>query len=177
MASCLAYPGCEMFNRTARAELIVFLIGIFALMLGVEVYFAFRNPQQLHILTLLNSHVLVADYKAREFSNYFGSAPTAIHAFVFSIFTALCFGLTQFFIKIACLMWASIDLAFEFLQALRNCPDALRDINNTPSNFICLYIESGVFDWFDVGSILLGVCCSYAVLTRVSRNSKSWSLE
>lgn len=81
---------------THPAKINIAILGTFSLLLGVGIYIFFRDPQKLY----LANYLLLPDQSVASLVILFpswiswltGSLPTAIHAFAFSLFTALIIG-------------------------------------------------------------------------------------
>lgn len=151
-----------MFSSIARQKCFIFLCGAAVLMLGVFTYLLIRDPASLYIskfipvLNKLQSNASPPKWIVIVTNSF----PTFSHAFSFSIYTALTIDQTRKNILISCVFWCATGSFFEIIQA-SNLPFC----NANQINLLCKYIESGVFDWTDLFSIIIGSTMAYLLLT------------
>jgi hypothetical protein len=151
------------------------LLACFSLMIGLATYLLVRDLRSLHLNTLftLPGHALsLTDLVPRPVLMAFGSIPTAIHVFAFSLLTALALGEKRSTPLLACVSWVLIGVGFELLQYPEDCPEFFRYGNEVLRGNLCAYVAAGVFDWWDVGANLAGTAVAYLLLRRFS--NKSW---
>ncbi len=162
-----------MIKNTARINIAV--LGALSMLAGGAIYLFARDPQKLY----LANYLLLPDESATALiksipgwiSWLTGSLPTAIHAFAFSLFTALIFRLNTSTIAISCVAWLVIDSVFELLQILKpiSCLSSFND--RGIGGLFCGYITNGVFDWNDMFSILVGCILAYLTLWHLAKHS------
>ena len=160
---------------THPAKINIAILGTFSLLLGVGIYIFFRDPQKLY----LANHLLLPDQSEASLVNLFpswiswltDSLPTAIHAFAFSLFTALIFRLNTSTIAISCVAWLVIDWVFELLQIFKPTSCLFSFNDGGIGGLFCGYIAYGVFDWNDMFSIFVGCILAYLTLWHLAKHS------
>ena len=127
-----------------------FGIGAAALILGVAYYAAFRQPESVLFLDMLN---------IKGFRSYYGEIPaffpSFIHTFSFSLMTSAIVWNNKHHILQVCISWMIINVAFECAQLM-------------PSNFVW----GGVFDFWDIGAVLSGGICALIFIFLLKRRQK-----
>jgi hypothetical protein len=157
-----------------HAELKAALLAVCALATGATVYLLIRDPRSLCLNSLVAIPTLphyASDYVPQELISLSESLPTAAHAFGFSLLTGVALGLKRVHSVVACVSWVVIDTAFECSQALGRCSEGLLHAELKLTRFFCAYIAGGVFDWLDVGSIMLGAGTAYLWLQHLSNKA------
>ncbi len=147
------------------------IFSIISLVIGVLLYLITRKLDSLYLSNALHFHNLPAWFPnliSDELKLLFGSLPTAIHVFSFSILTALSLGLKERNILTACIIWAVINIGFEAIQILDSCP-LIFQAENIFNYTLCAYISNGVFDWFDVASALIGAAFAYVLMSKCTK--------
>jgi hypothetical protein len=94
-----------------------------------------------------------------------------MHVFSFILLTAGVSSCRKKGYRIICLSWLLIDSAFEFGQkylkhSIKNLPDWFDGIPILEA--VKSYFIFGVFDYFDLISIVLGTVAAYIVLIKIS---------
>lgn len=147
----------------------IFFFGIASILIGVIYYFVFRDHSSLLMARFFPFDRLLLNYSFRYnlpwTNGILNSLPTFIHAFSFSLFTALVTDLTNRSIFYSCITWAAVDICFEIVQIIKipDCPE------NPLSSIACNYVANGVFDWNDLYSIILGSLLAWVTLKHVSQ--------
>jgi hypothetical protein len=145
-----------------------------ALSIGISVYLFFRDTRELYIIEAF--HIPLISFRSLLPDNLklvTASLPTATHAFALSLLTAPLLRSRRHPVGLACLLWACIDTAFEFLQLAHSCPSALSRSGDAFSAVACAYIANGTFAWLDVFSIWLGAAMAYWTLSWLVSESET----
>ncbi len=162
-----------MIKNTVRINIAV--LGALSMLAGGAIYLFARDPQKLY----LANYLLLPDESATAYiksipswiSWLTDSFPTAIHAFAFSLFTALIFRLNIYTITISCAVWLVIDWLFELLQILKPTTCSFLFNDGGIRDLFCNYIANGVFDWNDMFSIFVGCILAYLTLWHFAKHS------
>lgn len=158
----------NIWGRDINSKLKAFTYGFIGLVIGIAVYLFVRDPRILYLNNFLDIPFISinqADNITFFMNVYTGSIPTAVHAFAFSIFTALALGTNRKNIVLASIVWAVIDIFFEILQTIKDCSFILG--KHILGDFLCAYISSGTFDWLDIASIILGSFFAYYLMCNL----------
>ena len=164
-------------NRPAvSTEAGLTLLGFAALVIGLALYFVVRDPASIYALSSINLSIEHTEntWPSVENSPFFelvaGSLPSALHAFSFSLITAVAVGVTACSARIVCTYWAGIDIAFESLQA-REYFCGQNAATTNVSDISCLL--QGRFDWFDIAAVFVGTLIAYYFLTSFLKTSRT----
>jgi len=136
---------------------LLFLAGC-ALGIGASVYVFIRGPETLYVLQWFGDLPRLAPWvhASGDLRALVSMLPSATHAFAFSLLTALLLQPGRYAVIHACLLWGIIDSAFECLQAGKSFLGA-HGADELLPRVAHAYIANGVFDWFDIGAIWIGV--------------------
>ena len=96
-----------------------------------------------------------------RWNSYFLWFPTFIHTFLFSILSWWAMGFK--YPKLSIVFWTTINLVAEFGQSIEksffeNFPPILKN-----------YFQRGIFDWWDIISILGGAFFAYIVILKLEK--------
>jgi hypothetical protein len=163
-------------NDVAFKQGPLFLLAVCTFGLGCGLYLFVRGPETLYIARIIEGPSFALGLRLgipHQLTNVVGSLPTAIHAFSFSLITALLLHPSRHTIWRACLYWACIDSGFEFLQSVHSCPFGLSMVDNAFVRIACAYVSNGSFDWLDIASIWIGAGMSFLALNLFVRDRKT----
>ena len=96
-----------------------------------------------------------------EIAKYFLWFPTFIHPFLFSLLTWWAMGFT--YPKTSILFWLSLNMLAELGQSIE------LDFYHDSPPLIRHYFSSGVFDWFDMISIIFGAVSAYLFILKFEK--------
>tara|TARA_Y100000031_G_C8235547_1_gene393037 strand:- start:751 stop:1260 length:510 start_codon:yes stop_codon:yes gene_type:complete len=144
-------------------------IGGFLLVVGSLIYIFDRNPDQVWFLYTFDLSHLIGNESRGIFGKIGQNLPAFIHVFSFSLISG---GLlpspskTNYFI--VCLLWALVDISFEFFQSynkflFRIIPKWFTGIPFFEN--IENYFQNGTFDYLDILYIAIGSISAYLVLS------------
>lgn len=141
--------------------------GAFALLLGVLVYLADRDPAHAALIPAIPRLGSL-----QLFGTVGGWLPSLLHPFAFALFTAALQPSGASPAYWACALWWAIGVAFEAAQspALGSALRPMLDLLPLPSEWIAAvgrYMSFGTFDAADVIATTAGACAAAAVLRSI----------
>lgn len=145
MATRLRIPPAAAAAAALQRAGPLMLVGLLALLLGVLVYQPLRTAWPSALPSWLS-----------------GSAPSLLHAFAFTLWTALALDARGSRLWAVALGWGLLETAIEALQH-----PALHAL--LPAWFAARW--GGVFDWLDIAAALLGCVLAAVLLTWRSRRT------
>ena len=140
------------------------LIGLIALFVGLMVYLGDRHPEQTYFIYKIDSTISLHHVLPPLFGPLGKILPAFVHVFSFALLTAGILACNKRGCVVACIVWLSVDVAFELGQKF-----GVWTSNLVPSWFegISLlentgnYFTFGTFDFMDLTAIVVGSLAAY----------------
>ena len=153
---------------TAKANMVLILIGAVALLLGSLVYLVDRPPEHTYFVYASKINISLFDKVPNLFGAVGHSLPAFLHVFSFILITAALLSPQKSGCFVVCFSWVFIDSFFELSQkysalTLKIMPNWFSDIPFLENS--ANYFRNGTFDIFDLAAITLGGIIAYFVLT------------
>ena len=143
-------------------------IGCTLLLLGVLIYMLDRNSEQVFFIYAFKLPYFHHPEYRKMFGEVSMSLPSFLHGCSFSLLTCAFLPLqNKRNCFIVCLIWAIIDILFEFGQLIK--PFTSTDIppflsNNKVFMVTINYFRYGTFDYMDILFAILGCVCAYFII-------------
>ena len=145
------------------------LVGLMALFAGLMVYLVDRPPDQTYFIYKIDSVLSLHHVLPPLFGPLGKTLPAFVHVFAFALLTTGILACKRKGCMIACLVWLSIDVAFEMGQKFAVWSSSLVPgwfegiplLENTVNYFIL-----GSFDFMDLAAIVAGSLAAYLTMMR-----------
>ena len=145
------------------------IIGLMALFVGLMVYLVDRPPDQTYFIYKIDSAISLHQVLPPLFGPLGKILPAFVHVFSFTLLTAGILACHKRGCIIVCLVWLSVDVAFELGQKFGVWSSSL-----TPSWFGGIpllentlnYFMLGTFDFMDLTAIVAGSLVAYLTMMR-----------
>jgi len=143
------------------------IIGLIALFVGLIVYLVDRPPDQTYFIYKIDSAISLHHFLPCLFGPLGKILPAFVHVFSFALLTAGILACHKRGCIVACLVWLSVDVAFELGQKF-----GMWSSNLVPSWFEGIplldntvnYFTSGTFDFMDLAAIVVGSLVAYLTM-------------
>jgi len=144
-------------------------VGLIALFFGLTVYLIDRSPEQTYFIYKIDSAISLHDILPPLFGPLGKILPAFVHVFSFALLTAGILACNKRGCVVACIVWLSVDVAFELGQKF-----GVWTSNLVPSWFEGIpllentgnYFMSGTFDFIDLTAIAAGSLVAYLTMMR-----------
>lgn len=154
------------------------MVGLISLLVGVTVYLIDRSPGHTYFISRTGSTISLHHVLPPLFGYFAGSLPAFVHVFAFALLTSGILACKRKGCLIACIVWLSVDGAFELGQKFGGWSSSL-----VPSWFEGIpllentvnYFALGTFDFMDLAAIVVGSVAAYLTMMCTSeRRALSW---
>jgi hypothetical protein len=143
------------------------LVGLIALFVGLTVYLVDRPPEQTYFIYKIDSAISLHHVLPPLFGPLGKILPAFVHVFSFALLTAGILACKRKGCVLACLVWLSVDVAFELGQKFGVWSSSL-----VPSWFEGIpllentvnYFTFGTFDFMDLTAIAVGSLAAYITM-------------
>lgn len=143
--------------------------GLIALFVGLTVYLIDRSPEQTYFICKIDSAISLHHVFPTLFGPLGKILPAFVHVFSFALLTAGILACNKRGCVVACIVWLSVDVAFELGQKF-----GVWTSNLVPSWFEGIpllentgnYFMSGTFDFIDLTAIAAGSLVAYLTMMR-----------
>jgi hypothetical protein len=144
-------------------------VGLIALFVGLTVYLIDRSPEQTYFIYKIDSAISLHHVFPTLFGPLGKILPAFVHVFSFALLTAGILACNKRGCVVACIVWLSVDVAFELGQKF-----GVWTSNLVPSWFEGIpllentgnYFMSGTFDFIDLTAIAAGSLVAYLTMMR-----------
>lgn len=145
------------------------LVGLIALFVGLTVYLVDRPPEQTYFIYKIDSAISLHYVLPTLFGPLGKILPAFVHVFSFALLTAGILACNKRGCVIACIVWLSVDVAFELGQKfgvwtsnlVPRWFEGIPLLENTGN-----YFMSGTFDFIDLTAIAAGSLVAYLTMMR-----------
>jgi hypothetical protein len=145
------------------------LVGLIALFVGLTVYLVDRPPEQTYFIYKIDSAISLHHVLPTLFGPLGKILPAFVHVFSFALLTAGILACNKRGCVIACIVWLSVDVAFELGQKfgvwtsnlVPRWFEGIPLLENTGN-----YFMSGTFDFIDLTAIAAGSLVAYLTMMR-----------
>ena len=142
-------------------------VGLIALFFGLTVYLIDRSPEQTYFIYKIDSAISLHDILPPLFGPLGKILPAFVHVFSFALLTAGILACNKRGCVVACIVWLSVDVAFELGQKFGVWSSSLMPswfegiplLENTANYFIL-----GSFDVMDLAAIAAGSLVAYLTM-------------
>jgi hypothetical protein len=147
------------------------VIGMISLLVGVMIYLVDRPPNQTYFVSWIGSAISLHHVLPPLFGPFAQSLPAFVHVFAFALLTTGILACNRKGCMIACLVWLSVDVAFELGQKFGVWSSSLVPswfegislLENTANYFLL-----GTFDFMDLAAIVVGTVAAYFTMMCTS---------
>jgi hypothetical protein len=155
------------YLRSCKANIPQILAGIGGLCLGALVYLFGRSPESYGFGLIVRDYLGFIHPHSPLFGFLADNLPSFTHVFAFSLMTAGLLGPGRKGTLLICLMWFSIDTAFEIGQGFKTIslaiiPEWIK-VHPVPMADLQEYFRCGTFDIRDIVACLLGALAAFWV--------------
>jgi hypothetical protein len=145
------------------------LIGLIPLFVGLMVYLVDRHPEQTYFIYKIDSAISLHHVLPPLFGPLGKILPAFVHVFSFALLTAGILACNKRGCVLACIVWLSVDVAFELGQKfgvwtsnlVPRWFEGIPLLENTGN-----YFMSGTFDFIDLTAIAAGSLAAYLTMMR-----------
>jgi hypothetical protein len=142
-------------------------VGLIALFVGLTVYLVDRPPEQTYFIYKIDSAISLHHVFPTLFGPLGKILPAFVHVFSFALLTAGILACNKRGCVVACIVWLSVDVAFELGQKfgvwssslMRSWFEGIPLLENTANYFIL-----GSFDVMDLAAIAAGSLVAYLTM-------------
>jgi len=143
------------------------IVGLIALFVGLIVYLVDRPAEQTYFIYKIDSAISLHHSLPPLFGPLGKILPAFVHVFSFALLTAGILACHKRGCIAACLVWLSVDVAFELGQKfgmwssnlVPSCFEGIPLLDNTVN-----YFMSGTFDFMDLAAIVVGSLVAYLTM-------------
>ena len=142
-------------------------VGLTALFVGLTVYLVDRPPEQTYFIYKIGSAISLHHVLPPLFGPLGKILPAFVHVFSFALLTAGILACKRTGCVVACLVWLSVDVAFElgqkfgvwFSSLVPSWFEGIPLLENTVD-----YFMFGTFDFMDLTAIVVGSLVAYITM-------------
>lgn len=163
-------------RRRVSPEALWVLAGAAALAIGVLMYALDRPREGVYFLGLVHPAVPPRVILPAWLDILSDHAPSMIHVYAFSLFTAACLTPGARRAALACIAWFSVDVVFEYAQHplvsprfAGAVPDRLAGVPFLEN--IAPHFQTSTFDPLDLVAIAIGAVAAYLTMARCTRRT------